>query len=352
MSGTIAIILIASVWLFVLAPWLLRGHRPISKAGGAFEETRVVHQGGEEDLPQQRRPRVRKEDIHVHDEHDDYEVVLAEDTEDVLEDAPGATLGDLLRDAKDKFKKKRGADEAAEPIPAVVEGEVVHELPAGYQSEEAEQEPEAQPVADEYDFEDEAPEYSYGDAYEGPADWMHPDAEDPEPVAEAERVEDLEDEDAELDQTDLEFAARRIGRGGWDPEAARAYRQQRLRRRQQCVAGFSAAALITFIAAIFAGGWVWALCALAVALLATYLVALRRQVLAEEALRRRRIRQLRRARMGVRNANDGALGVPDRLRHPGAVVLEIDDDSPDFDHLDTVEVETVEVDDLHARRAG
>ncbi|GGG78644.1 gephyrin-like molybdotransferase receptor GlpR [Corynebacterium pelargi] len=352
MSGTIAIILIASVWLFVLAPWLLRGHRPISKAGGAFEETRVVYQGGEEELPQQRRPRVRKEDIHVHDEHEDYEVVLAEDTEDVLEDAPGATLGDLLRDAKDKFKKKRGADEAAEPIPAVVDGEVVHELPAAETTEDVEQEPEAQPVVDDYDYEDEASEYTYGDAYEGPADWMHPEAEDAEPVAADDYSEDPVDEVEELDQTDLEFAARRVGRGGWDPEAARAYRQQRLRRRQQCVAGFSAAAVITLVAAIFAGGWVWALFALAAALLAAYLVALRRQVLAEEALRRRRIRQLRRARMGVRNADDGALGVPDRLRHPGAVVLEIDDDSPDFGHLDTVQVETVEVDDLHARRAG
>lgn len=53
----------------------------------------------------------------------------------------------------------------------------------------------------------------------------------------------------------------------------------------------------------------------------------------EQALLQRRVYHLRRARLGVRNAEDEALAIPRNLRRPGAVVLEIDDDSPDFDHL-------------------
>ena len=37
--------------------------------------------------------------------------------------------------------------------------------------------------------------------------------------------------------------------------------------------------------------------------------------------------------MGVRNAEDEELKIPRNLRRPGAVVVEIDDESPDFVHL-------------------
>ncbi|AZA11032.1 divisome protein SepX/GlpR [Corynebacterium gerontici] len=344
MSGTIAIILIASVWLFVLAPWLLRGHRPISKAGDAFEETRVVYQGGQDDLPRSRRPRLSKDDIHLSNEPDNSEVLVAEDVDEVLEDTPGATLGDLLRDAKEKLKMKRSETSDA----TVIEGEVVHELPAAEEpEEEPAPEPEHLPVEEE-----DLSEYSYSEAYEGPGDLLHPAAAEEAPIHVASEDE-LEDEPEELDKSDLEFAARRVGRGGWDPEAARAHREQLQRRRKQWVGGFGAAFLLSLLAAMILGGWLWFLFGLATVLLVVYLVALRRQVLAEEALRRRRIRQLRRARLGVRHAEDAEYGVPDRLRRPGAVVLEIDDDSPDFAYLDSAAAQHLdEFDEYQERRAG
>lgn len=345
MSGTIAIILIASVWLFVLAPWLLRGHRPISKAGGAFEETRVVYQGGEDDLPRSRRPRVSKDDIHLFEEPDNSEVLVAEDVDDVLEDAPGATLGDLLRDAKEKLRMKRSgaADDAT-----IIEGEVVHELPAAEATaEDADPEPEYVPAED-----DELGAYPYSEAYEGPGDLLHP-ASDDEALTPVDIEVEVEDDPEELSSSDLEFAARRVGRGGWDPEAARAHREQLQRRRKQWIAGFGTMSLLSLVIAIIAGGWLWSLFGVATALFVLYLVALRRQVLAEEALRRRRIRQLRRARLGVRHAEDAEYGVPERLRHPGAVVLEIDDDSPDFVDLEsTSTLQLDEYDEYHERRAG
>ena len=42
-----------------------------------------------------------------------------------------------------------------------------------------------------------------------------------------------------------------------------------------------------------------------------------------------------RARLGVENTEDREFDlVPSRLRRPGAVVLEIDDEDPIFEHLD------------------
>ena len=85
------------------------------------------------------------------------------------------------------------------------------------------------------------------------------------------------------------------------------------------------------------GGWAWAVAGLAAVVTVLYLVALRTQVREEQALRNHRIRQLRRARLGVLSAADEELAIPRHLRRPGAVILERDDESPDFDHLPVVE---------------
>ena len=66
-----------------------------------------------------------------------------------------------------------------------------------------------------------------------------------------------------------------------------------------------------------------------------YLVYLRRQTRIEERMRRRRAQRLARSRLGVENTDDREFDVvPARLRRPGSVVLEIDDEDPIFEHLD------------------
>ncbi|MET0475986.1 MAG: gephyrin-like molybdotransferase receptor GlpR, partial [Mycobacterium sp.] len=66
-----------------------------------------------------------------------------------------------------------------------------------------------------------------------------------------------------------------------------------------------------------------------------YLGYLRRQTRIEERVRRRRSQRMMRARLGVENTHDEEFDVvPSRLRRPGAVVLEIDDEDPIFEHLD------------------
>ncbi len=79
----------------------------------------------------------------------------------------------------------------------------------------------------------------------------------------------------------------------------------------------------------------WWVCGSATGVTVLYLAYLRRQTRIEEKVRRRRMQRMARARLGVENAHDREYDVvPSRLRRPGAVVLEIDDEDPIFEHLD------------------
>ena len=91
--------------------------------------------------------------------------------------------------------------------------------------------------------------------------------------------------------------------------------------------------MITFVAAFVAGGWVWALNIVALGLTAWYMIALRHTVLQERALHQRRLRQLRRARLGVALGDEANSRERVARRYSGSVIRDLDDDSPDFDAL-------------------
>ncbi len=197
--------------------------------------------------------------------------------------------------------------------------------------------------------------YAYDETYTSPVDLMYPGAvdkaevneDDSVDVASADEVDEAEDSenqaaateadeagmDTDLSEDEVEFAQRRLGRGGWDPVAEKEKSATRYQRRQRTLLGLAVAVVLTVALGIVVGGWTWWLAAVAGVLTVTYLIALRSQVRQEQALMRRRVRHLRRARLGVRNAEDEELKIPRNLRRPGAVVVEIDDESPDFVHL-------------------
>ncbi len=79
----------------------------------------------------------------------------------------------------------------------------------------------------------------------------------------------------------------------------------------------------------------WWACGSVGAITVLYLGYLRRQTRIEMQVRRRRAQRLRRSHLGVENTEDPEFEVvPARLRRPGSVVLEIDDEDPIFEHLD------------------
>lgn len=307
MTGTIVILLIALVWLFVLGPWFINRHRPISKAGTAFDDTRVIHEGGSGALTSRRRPRLAP--AAVVDEDSDEEEFDVDYTEALIAEYP---------------------DEAA-----ITEEEYAYE--AEYFDDEPEPVIEVTAVEPETVVTDldEHP-YHLDDAYLIPGDLLYPDP-DPQPAPYYEQDAYDEELDDELSDEDIAFAKSRRGRGGYDPEADRRYATNRYQRRQRIVLALLAMLALSVGAGLLWGNWVWGAPGVIGVMAAVYLSALRAQSRKEAELRHRRILQLRRARLGVRNSADKELGIPNRLRRPGAVVLEIDDDSPDFLYLDVVD---------------
>ena len=176
------------------------------------------------------------------------------------------------------------------------------------------------------------------DTYLAPEDFGYeaePEAEpESEVEAEAAEAEDPTEEEAteEATEDDLAFAEARRGRGGYDPRRDARTRADRYQRRQRTFLGLIVASVISLTAAVVAGGWAWVLPTITIGLTLWFMVALRRVVKQERALRARRMRQLRRARLGVDVAQRPGSREGERMR-AGAVILNIDDESPDFEHL-------------------
>ncbi|MDN8604755.1 hypothetical protein Q0N48_01835 [Corynebacterium ureicelerivorans] len=366
-SPSLMIILILVVWIIVLAPLMIGNNKPIRRSGEGYEETRVLHEGGTAPMTERRRPKLTAADIHRHSEEDDYEVVEATDAEEdvLIDDAPA------LRSI---FRRPAG-DDAAQP--AHVEGEVVEHDADDEREAEAEHAPAtaggftkvaasetggstsvkvlAAEGAQDHAAEDggadeqaesaetDADRYELDESYTAPEDYGYADAQTAEPEQEETNGDDNAPDEQEaaadtaeqvdsgdVSEEDIAFAASRRGRGGYDPERERNTAATRFQRRQRTLLGLTIACVITFVIAFVAGGWTWVLPAVAVGLTAWFMIALRKVVLKERALKERRLRQLRRARMGVATAEAHPR---DRHQRAGSVVLDLDDESPDFDTL-------------------
>jgi len=105
--------------------------------------------------------------------------------------------------------------------------------------------------------------------------------------------------------------------------------------RKRMLTAMTVATIVAGIAAFTLSPVAWWACGSMGALTLLYLSYLRRQTRIEERLRRRRAQRIARSRLGVENTDDHEFDVvPARLRRPGSVVLEIDDEDPIFEHLD------------------
>ena len=425
MSATLVIGLIVVMWLFVLAPLLLRSQRPMSRTNDSFEQTRVVFEGGRDAPPQRARlARARRGvetnllDDYVDDYDDIYDAakVQAAGERDVIDNADDVVLEDyeegLARpnfgfftglSSKLGWGSRRAEQVEASVDEADVEQAEADDLDTDFAPVDEPLELEKQVDADadaqvgaDSDADAEACEdgdvvepeifderdldlrddseamadtivieaqdiYEMDDSFVGPADILDRRAEldDFEADAQAAAAQETgadaaaeydavdsdayaadevyDDELTHLDPEDLEFAARRRGRGGFDPERDAQIRQSHYQRRQRTVMGLVAFIAVATIAAVVAGGWMWVAPAVGVVVLFSYMSGLRRQVKVEDQLRARRIAHMKRARLGVRTVSDEQYGVPAHLRRRGGVVLQIDDDSPDFVDLEVVD---------------
>lgn len=291
------------LWLFVLVPMLISKRDAVRRTSDVALATRVLNSGAAARLLRRGGPaaghRSNPDWQPDEDEHDDLD---SDDTEKMPQsDADVAAAAAVLR-----------AGNAA----------VVAETPL---SAEAQPEPAA---------EDET-----ADGEDTDAEFETEDAED---VDEADTADDGADQYEYVDDTSgipvAEEPAAAVAHGlssrhRYETAAAVSARKYAFRKRVLMV---MALALIGSASTAFlltrAGWWV---CGSTAAVTLLYLGYLRRQTRIEERVQRRRMQRMARSRLGVENAYDREFDVvPSRLRRPGAVVLEIDDGDPVFEHLD------------------
>lgn len=326
-SLSLIILLIIVVWVIVLAPMLFGNNKPIRRSGEGFDETRVLHEGGTVAPSVRRRPKLTAADVHRHadDEAEDYEVVEAVE-------AVGAADAEDAEDAAEVETAE--VVEAAEAEPVVIDHvedtEDAVDVEETEEAEEAEEAEDSEITVDAVDTDTYLAPEDFG--YEAEAEAEAEDAAEEAETAEADVEAEAEDVETEASEDDLAFAEARRGRGGYDPRRDARTSADRYQRRQRTFLGLIVASVISLTAAVVAGGWVWVLPAITIGLTVWFMVALRRVVKQERALRARRMRQLRRARLGVDVAQRPGSREGERMR-AGAVILNIDDESPDFEHL-------------------
>lgn len=149
-------------------------------------------------------------------------------------------------------------------------------------------------------------------------------------VEDSSGLEPQEDDDAPVSFTPGASRRRR-----YDTKTAAAVSARKYAFRRRMLVAMAAILVGSALAAFEVTPLAWWLCGGATGVTVLYLAYLRRQTRIEEKVRRRRMQRMARARAGVENTHDRDYDVvPSRLRRPGAVVLEIDDEDPIFEHLD------------------
>jgi hypothetical protein len=190
------------------------------------------------------------------------------------------------------------------------------------------QEPELQTDELPLDFSDE----SAADETDELEEEYEPDGteDEYEYVADSSGLEAPSDSDLQM-AASLSDARRRR----YESKTAAAVGARKYKFRKRMLTVMAAAVVLLAAAAFTVAPVAWWACGSIGVVTVLYLAYLRRQTRIEERLRRRRAQRIARARLGVENTDDPEFDVvPSRLRRPGSVVLEIDDEDPIFEHLD------------------
>lgn len=338
MPNSVLWICLVAIWLFVLVPMLIKGRPEVRKPTQATLATRVIDRGGK---AMSRATRRIASGRHPHD------------ADWVAPEREYRKAGDLINDADDHVDARRErvaartATAVADEDTSATDGTAPSESTSDDGSDgpvvdldaihlgttRAEAAPTRTAGADDADTESES------DDRETDEDLTDKDVTDDLDEADADDLtddaDDLADDEDDLDVDDVEPARR--GRGGYDPDADTRRSEKRYRARQRTVLILAVLSLAGLGVGIALGGIAWTATGVTVGLLVMYMAFLRRAVRIEEQIRRRRVSRATRAPQRHRDFDDVgdpfADEIPFHLRRPGAVILEIDDEHPVFDHL-------------------
>jgi hypothetical protein len=297
------------LWLFVLVPMLVSKRDAVRRTSDVALATRVLNSATAARLIKRGRPAAgHRSDPDWQPDEDEYDGVDDVDDDETEDASPAHVVtvaAAVVEDAAPDYLDFDAVDPDSEASPLSASAEVDDETVDDTATEVD--------LAVEYDnegeaFDDDADQYEYIDDTSGI------------PIAE------------ESPRTATPAFDRRY-RYDADKAAAMIARKYAARKR---VLMLMALTLVVSAAVAFlltpAAWWFFGIVS-AVTLL--YLGYLRRQTRIEDRVRRRRMQRMARSQLGVENTYDREYDVvPSRLRRPGAVVLEIDDEDPIFEHLD------------------
>ncbi len=298
------------LWLFVLVPMLISKRDAVRRTSDVALATRVLNDG---------RARLlrRKAPAAGHASDPDWRP-SDEDLDDELDDDVEA------EPARRSVVRVAAVDVEQDEDPGYLDVDVIDEdaaaLPVGQTDElplDFDEQADEEPLAEEAGEPQEEPEADGSD-------------DEYEYVADSSGLEAPSDTELELADS---LSAARKRRHESKTGAAVSARKYKFRKRMLTVMAVLVIASVATAYTLAPVMW-WASAAIS-AMTLFYLAYLRRQTRIEERLRRRRAQRIARSRLGVENTDDREFDVvPSRLRRPGSVVLEIDDEDPIFEHLD------------------
>jgi len=327
------------LWLFVLVPMLISKRDAVRRTSDVALATRVLNSGRNTRLLRRSKPAAgHASDPDWRPSEDDLEDDVDEEIEDdtptersvvvaaaVIEDTEPEYLDvDVIEEAAGALPAGQSATEEAEASDDVEQPVYqTDELPLDF--DEPAEESVAEESQEEYaeELEEEEPEEENDEAEASEDEYEY--------VADSSGLEAPSDTDLQLADS---LSAARQRRYESKTSTAVGVRKFKFRKRMLTlmVASVVASAVAAYLQVAPALWWV---CGSIGAVTVLYLAYLRRQTRIEERLRRRRAQRVARSRLGVENTHDREFDVvPARLRRPGSVVLEIDDEDPIFEHLD------------------
>jgi uncharacterized membrane protein len=316
------------LWLFVLVPMLISKRDAVRRTSDVALATRVLNGGAGSRLIKRSGPAAgHRSDPNWKPED--------EPSEDDFADT------DRIGDSGEHQDEDADTDERACPQPVVMKMAVAEDSEPDYLDVDVIEDSAALPVGASAQAAEPALVAVDAEAVASAADEADDDADRDESDVAADEYEYVDDSsgleapsEADLHIADSMSASRRRRKESATAEAVTA-RKYRFRARTLTVM-----AVLLLASAVAAYTWSstmwWACCSVGV-VAALYLAYLRRQTRIEARVRRRRAQRIARSRLGVENTADQEFDVvPARLRRPGAAVLEIDDEDPEFEHLDYV----------------
>jgi hypothetical protein len=302
------------LWLFVLVPMLVSKRDAVRRTSDVALATRVLNNSAAARLIKRGKPAAghRSDPDWQPEEEDEYDDLDEDETDeaDEADDAPPSRI--LATVAAPLSVEETGPDyldvDVVNPDSAALP-------PAGADLDDQSSDDDAETdvnLAIEYDDE--------GEAFDDENQYEYIDDTSGIPIAE---------------DTPLRAAPARDRLHRFDPDKAAALATRKYAARKRVLLMMAATLVASAATAFLLTSAAWGFFGVIATATVLYLGYLRKQTRIEEQVRRRRMQRMARSQLGVENTYDHEYDlVPSRLRRPGAVVLEIDDEDPMFEHLD------------------